>query len=134
VRAEHATLGAYYLYGKHAAEVLFTENETNAARLWGAPNASPFVKDAFHRYVIDGDLSAVNPDGIGTKAAARHTLNVAAGDRATISLVLSAAQLRLPPLASRTRSSRNVARKRWPSTTSCCPTPVLATGRSFASR
>ena len=95
VRAEHATLGAYYLYGKQAADVLFTENETNAARLWGAPNASPFVKDAFHRYVIDGDLAAVNPDG-GTKAAARHTLAVAAGESATINLVLCAAQLTAP--------------------------------------
>ncbi len=95
VRAEHATLGDYYLYGKQAADVLFTENETNAARLWGAPNASQFVKDAFHRYVIDGDLAAVNPDG-GTKAAARHTLAVAAGESATINLVLSAAQLTAP--------------------------------------
>ncbi|HME26080.1 MAG TPA: glucosidase, partial [Acetobacteraceae bacterium] len=96
LRAEHATLGAYYLYGKQAADVLLTENETNASRLWGAPNASPFVKDAFHRYVIDGDLAAVNPDGIGTKAAARHTLAVAAGESATINLVLSAAQLTAP--------------------------------------
>ena len=96
VRAEHATLGAYYLYGKQAADVLFTENETNAARLWGAPNASQFVKDAFHRYVIDGDLAAVNPDGTGTKVAARHTLAVAAGESATINLVLSAAQLTAP--------------------------------------
>ena len=96
VRAEHATLGAYYLYGKQAADVLFTENETNAARLWGAPNASQFVKDAFHRYVIDGDLAAVNPDRTGTKVAARHTLAVAAGESATINLVLSAAQLTAP--------------------------------------
>ncbi len=96
VRAEHATLGAYYLYGKQAADVLFTENETNAARLWGAPNASQFVKDAFHRYVIDGDLAAVNPDGTGTKVAARHTLAVAAGESATINQVLSAAQLTAP--------------------------------------
>ena len=34
-------------------ELLFTENESNAYRLWGRPNASPYVKDSFHHYVID---------------------------------------------------------------------------------
>ena len=44
-----------------SAELLFTENETNAQRLWGQPNASPYVKDAFHAYVIAGQGEAVNP-------------------------------------------------------------------------
>ena len=35
-------------------ELLFTENESNASRLWGQPNPSPYVKDAFHEYVISG--------------------------------------------------------------------------------
>ena len=35
-----------------APELLFTENESNASRLWGQPNPSPYVKDAFHEYVI----------------------------------------------------------------------------------
>ncbi len=36
-------------------ELLFTENETNASRLWGQPNPSPYVKDSFHQYVVDGN-------------------------------------------------------------------------------
>ena len=34
--------------------VLFTENETNTERLFQFNNASPYVKDAFHEYVIHG--------------------------------------------------------------------------------
>ena len=51
---EHATLGTFRLAVEpsgDAGTLLFTENETNAERLFGAPNASPYVKDAFHRHV-----------------------------------------------------------------------------------
>ena len=58
-----------------AAELLFTENETNTERLWGQPNASPYVKDAFHDYVVGGRTDAVNPARMGTKAAALHRLD-----------------------------------------------------------
>ena len=60
-------------------ELLFTENETNAQRLWGQPNPSPYVKDAFHEYVIAGKSEAVNPAKTGTKAAAHYVLDVPAG-------------------------------------------------------
>ncbi len=43
--------------------LLFTENETNKEQLFDAPNASPYVKDAFHRFVIGRETTAVNPDG-----------------------------------------------------------------------
>ena len=45
------TLGTYHLYGRQNADLLYTENETNNSRLWGVPNAGPYVKDAFHRYL-----------------------------------------------------------------------------------
>jgi hypothetical protein len=96
MRADHPTLGRYHLYGRRDAELLFTENETNAKRLWGVPNAAPFVKDAFHRYIIDGDAGVVNPDKHGTKAAAQHILSIPAGESVTIDLVLSAAPLVAP--------------------------------------
>jgi hypothetical protein len=57
--------------------LLFTENDTNTERLYGTANASPYVKDAFHRYVVNGDLGAVNPAEHGTKACARYALTVA---------------------------------------------------------
>ena len=96
VHAEHETLGSYFLFGRHQADTLFTENESNALRLWGQPNSSAFVKDAFHRYVIQDDQTAVNPAKTGTKFAAHHRLTVAPGQSVTIGLTLSRAQLAAP--------------------------------------
>ena len=66
------------------AELLFTENESNAERLWGTPNAEPWVKDAFHRAIVDGDASATNPAQVGSKAASRHRYLIPAGATATL--------------------------------------------------
>ena len=88
IAADHARLGRYTLYAAGAADLLFTENETNQDRLYGGANATPFVKDAFHRYVILGEESAVNPAQTGTKAAAHYRLQVEAGGRATLHLRL----------------------------------------------
>jgi hypothetical protein len=96
IRAEHDTLGAYHLYGRHKAQLLFTENESNAERLWGAANGSPYVKDAFHRFVVHGETSAVNPAQTGTKFAALHEINIEPGQSATIGLTLSRAALATP--------------------------------------
>jgi len=68
---------------------LFTDNETNAARLFGSPNSGPYVKDAFHAYLVDGRRDAVNPAGRGTKAAAHYQLQVAPGATVTLRLRLS---------------------------------------------
>ncbi|WP_395739124.1 MGH1-like glycoside hydrolase domain-containing protein [Prosthecobacter sp.] len=67
---------------------LFTENDTNHHLLYGTPNDSPFTKDAFHRYVIDGETHAVNPAQTGTKAAALYCLRIPAGGSATLKLRL----------------------------------------------
>ena len=50
IEAEHATVGRRWLSVEGAAELLFTENDSNKQRLWGAPNASAYVKDAFNDY------------------------------------------------------------------------------------
>ncbi|MFZ2280576.1 MAG: glucosidase [Prosthecobacter sp.] len=67
---------------------LFTENETNQKLLFDSPNASPYTKDAFHRYVIGGEAGAVNPAQTGTKAAALYRLNIPAGGSVTLQLRL----------------------------------------------
>jgi hypothetical protein len=77
--ASHPELGEYTLSCGGAPELLFTENETNAQKLWGQPNPTPYVKDGFHRYVVAGERDAVNPAKTGTKAAARYVLEVPAG-------------------------------------------------------
>ena len=91
IRAAHSELGAYTLACDGSPELLFTENESNAERLWGQPNPTPFVKDAFHRYVVVGDRAAVNPARTGTKAAARYVLDVPAGGCEIVRLRLAAA-------------------------------------------
>ena len=92
ILATHSMLGRFRLEvfpssGK-SPEFLFTENESNKARLWNAPNESPYVKDAFHERVIRGDAKAVNPDRTGTKAAVWYQFNIPAGKDATIRLRL----------------------------------------------
>jgi hypothetical protein len=91
IRVSHPELGEYLLYCDGKPELLFTENESNAERLWSQPNASPFVKDAFHNYVIAGKREAVNPGQAGTKAAAHYALEVPAGGSQTVCLRLAAA-------------------------------------------
>src|SRR6516165_8129695 len=91
IRAEHPELGVYTLACDGAPEPLFTENESNGQRLWGSPSSSPFVKDSFHRYVVNGEKDAVNPAKTGTKAAARYVLDVPAGGSKVVRLRLAAA-------------------------------------------
>jgi hypothetical protein len=90
ILASHADLGDYTLSCDGAPELLFTENDTNAERLWGSPNATPYVKDAFHRYVVAGEPGAVNPAKSGTKAAARYIVDVPAGGCEIVRLRLAA--------------------------------------------
>jgi hypothetical protein len=96
IEATHHELGAYWLHCDGAPELLFTENESNAQRLWGQPNASAWVKDAFHAYVVAGMHEAVNPARTGTKAAARYVLEVPGGGSETLRLRLAAARTKDP--------------------------------------
>jgi hypothetical protein len=83
VLAEHQTLGSYHLYadvdplGKRP-KWIFTENETNAMRAQGNEGSSASCKDAFHQYVVQKRISAVNPRPQGTKAAAVYKLDIPA--------------------------------------------------------
>jgi len=85
---------AEFHYGKRwlliegSPELLFTENETNAERLFQTKNRTPYVKDAFHRYLIAGEREAVNPAKKGTKAAAHFSSEIAPGARWEIRLRL----------------------------------------------
>ncbi len=91
--AEHVSLGRYQLEFEAGGELLFTENETDFERLFGLRNASPHVKDSFHDYVIRGRREAVNPENVGTKAAAYYKLELVSGESRTVSLRLTALPL-----------------------------------------
>src|SRR4030095_2976483 len=69
---------------------LFTENETNAERVFGVPNATPHVKDAFHEYVVHGNAAAVSPTPAGTKSAPLYVLDVPAGGEVVVDCRLTA--------------------------------------------
>ena len=96
IAASHAELSNYFLYCDGNPRLLFTENDTNNERLFGTQNATPYVKDAFHTYVVAGRQDAVNPAKTGTKAAAHYQLTVGAGATAVIRLRLSNAASRTP--------------------------------------
>jgi hypothetical protein len=89
VGVEHETLGTRWWYCEGAPELLFTENETNAERLFGSANAGPYVKDGIDAYVVHGRHEAVNPAQVGTKAAARYHLTIAPGRQASVRLRLT---------------------------------------------
>jgi hypothetical protein len=91
-------LGARHLYGPAGADALFTDNETNAPRVFGpwARSRKPYVKDAFHRYVVDGEAGAVSPDQVGTKACLRYRYEVPAGRAVTLRFRLTPDRLEQP--------------------------------------
>jgi len=96
IEATHHLLGTYALYCKSAERLLFTENESNAERLWGVPNFLPYVKDSINACIIQGKIDFVNPNKVGTKAAAHYRFTIPPNESRTI-------RLRLRKIASRKR-------------------------------
>ena len=96
IRAEHDALGTYWLICQRdetGPELLFTENDTNYARLYpGARNSTPFVKDGINNYVVADQTDAVNPELFGTKATARYRLTLQPGETKNIRLRLAVKQ------------------------------------------
>jgi len=92
VAIAHPAYGDRMLYAEGAPELLFTENETNNRRLFGTENDGLYVKDAFHDRVVHAVTEAVNPAGLGTKAAAWYRLDVPAGGSRKIRLRLTDAK------------------------------------------
>ncbi len=89
-RGGHHLLGNYLLVCEAADDLLFTENETNAQRLFGAPNAAPYREGCLPRLSHSWQPSdAVNPARTGTKAAALYTRTIAAGATLTLRLRLT---------------------------------------------
>ncbi len=76
------------IFDEQPSEILFTENETNNEKLFHTKSVSPYVKDAFHDYVINNKKEAVNPAHKGTKAAALYHKTLASGEEWTVQLRL----------------------------------------------
>lgn len=96
ITAQHEQLGQYHFYWQGTPEVLMTNNESNDELLFGTDNSSPWVKDAFHRYVVDGETGAVNPERVGTKTALHYALRVKGKSIRSIQVRLSKARIAKP--------------------------------------
>ncbi|MEC4748133.1 glucosidase [Methylomicrobium sp. Wu6] len=82
-------LADYYLYCDGTVPLLFTENETNHQRLFGSPNASPYVKDGINNFLMHGQQDAVNPLQTGTKVSPHYQLLIGAGETQVVRLRLT---------------------------------------------
>jgi hypothetical protein len=86
--AKHRTLGRLVLAGEDGPEALCCDNDSNAQRLWGRPNRSPYPKDGINDHLIHG-APTVNPDRVGTKGALHYALEVPAGGTRQVRLRLA---------------------------------------------
>ncbi len=91
VVAMHPELGEYRFTTDCGKGLMFCDNETNVAKLFGQHDKHCYAKDAFHEYIVHGNHAAVNPHRTGTKAAAHCVAVVEAGGQAVVRVRLSAA-------------------------------------------
>lgn len=78
VHIQHPRYGAMSLGFESDSTLLFTENESNHERLFGSANQQPYVKDAFDRFIIHKQVSAVNHAFMGTKVGALQSVVISA--------------------------------------------------------
>jgi hypothetical protein len=90
---DHPETAKRWLHCEGSPELLFTENETNARRLFGVESRTPYVKDGINDYIVHGSQTTVNPEHSGTKVSAHYKLTVGAGETAVVRLRLTTADL-----------------------------------------
>ncbi|HYV95315.1 MAG TPA: glucosidase [Chitinophagales bacterium] len=91
ISIEHRSLGNLFLCCEKNSELLFCDNDINAQRLYGVQNQKGFFKDGINNFIVQHDVSAVNHEMKGTRAAANYDLTVKAKQLATIRLRLTSA-------------------------------------------
>ena len=92
VAIDHPIVGSMELIGAAGPDgigpqLLFCENETNLARLYGATPVTPYPKDGINDHVVHG-AATVNPVGDGTKCAFWYQVTVPAGGTVELRLRL----------------------------------------------
>ncbi len=90
VEIDQATLGKFRFVAEQIQqqpEMLFTDNESNLKRLFGS-ECAPYVKDAFHRYLIQKETGAINPKRIGSKAGMHYRFDIKPGQQVVVRLRL----------------------------------------------
>lgn len=101
VRIDYPRSGNYYLYFEKPDRTLFTENETNTERLFGVPGETPFVKDAFHRAVIQHDYDFLRDKKGGTKFSPLYDFHIDGHAHVEVKLRLSREPIESDPFDAR---------------------------------
>ncbi|MEL6732128.1 MAG: glucosidase [Bacteroidota bacterium] len=98
VHGRHPEIGEHYFWGEKPDYLLFTENETNQEKVFGRKNPHPFVKDAFHRAVVEDDYDFLKGRKSGTKCGAVYHVLLEGGESRTFKFRLSGQPVTTSPL------------------------------------
>jgi hypothetical protein len=109
IELECQDYGKRSLYCDDSPQLLFTENETNDAKLFGGANRGPFVKDGINEFVVNGNAEAVNPANEGTKAAAHYVIEIPAHSEKALRVRLSDKDLSRKDATNAKKKASNMA-------------------------
>ncbi len=87
-------LPTIYLYGSKECQMLFTHNDSNNEKFNKGKNRTPYVKDAFHRVIVDQEKSAVGD--LGTKAALYQEVQIPAKGKKIFVFRMTSKDLKKP--------------------------------------
>ncbi len=100
VKASHHRIGDYFMYFDEPDKYLFTNNKTNSERIFHTQNEDPYVKDLFHKAIVDDqDLSVFDGVESGTKFAPYYKRRVNANDEIIFRLKLTKTELSENPFS-----------------------------------
>lgn len=96
IKIEHKELEVRNIYSKQSRKTLFCDNETNNERIYRSANKSRYCKDGINDFIINQNLSAINPENKGTKASFYIEDDFNAGETKTFEFRLSDKELSEP--------------------------------------
>ncbi|WP_418122551.1 MGH1-like glycoside hydrolase domain-containing protein [Chryseobacterium sp. PTM-20240506] len=96
IKIEHKDLEVRNIYSKQSRKTLFCDNETNNERIYRSANKSRYCKDGINDFIINQNLSAINPENKGTKASFYIEDDFNAGETKTFEFRLSDKELSEP--------------------------------------
>ena len=92
----HKNHGQYFFYFQDNPESLFTENDSNNKKLYNTENGAGYFKDGINNQIVSGELSAVNSEKKGTKAAVNYDLLIKGSQSKIITLRLTSRENKNP--------------------------------------
>ncbi|APA65084.1 MGH1-like glycoside hydrolase domain-containing protein [Maribacter sp. 1_2014MBL_MicDiv] len=96
VHIDHPYVGSYNLYFQKAAQLFFTENETNRKKVYSDTNDHPYKKDLFNDAVCNNDFELATKNNSGTKFAPLYQEIIGGGESKIFQLRLTEDTLDTP--------------------------------------